>query len=196
MHFDSVYLAIPSVDRPVTLDDVKGVYFAHAAELRQAMARLAPELDADDLLQELFLLVLRKPEALTRIESPRAWLYGVALKLATTRRRTARARRFFGLEVAETTAAVDSSSRTVEQRDAQRRVAKALESVPAVRRETFVLFELQGLSGEEVAQALGVPVKTVWTRLFQTRKEVLAALERQLVTEARTSGLSRGEIQS
>jgi RNA polymerase sigma-70 factor (ECF subfamily) len=159
------------------------------------MARLAPELDADDLLQELFLIVLRKPGALSTVASPRAWLYGVAIKLATTRRRTARARRFFGLEVADSTAAVDSASRTIEQRDAQRRVQKALESVSAAKRETFVLFELQGLSGDEVAEALGVPVKTVWTRLFQTRKEVLAAIERQLVAEARTSGLTRGEIQ-
>lgn len=179
----------------MTLDDVKSVYFAHSAELRQAMARLAPELDADDLLQELFLILLRRSEALTKIASPRAWLYGVAVKLATTRRRTARARRFFGLDVATDTPAVDSSSRTLEQRDAQRRVAKALESVSSTRRETFVLFELQGLSGDEVAEALGVPVKTVWTRLFQSRREVLAALERQLLVEARTSGLRREEIQ-
>ena len=189
-----MYLALQAVDRAVTLDDIKGVYFAHAAELRQAMARLAPELDADDLLQELFLIVLRKPEALAVVDSPRAWLYGVALKLATTRLRTFRARRFLRLEVAASTVAVDSSSRTLEQRDAQRRIAKALESVSAAKRETFVLFELQGLSGEEIAEALEVPVKTVWTRLFQTRKEVLAALERQLVIEARTSGLTRGEL--
>lgn len=179
----------------MTLDDVKAVYFAHAAELRQAMARLAPELEPDDLLQELFLVVLRKPEALDQVSSPRAWLYGVALKLAATRRRTARARRFLGLEGADSTAAVDTSSRSLEQRDAQRRIGLALESVSAARREAFVLFELQGLSGEEVAQVLGVPVKTIWTRLFQARKEVLAALERQLLIEARTSGLTRGELQ-
>ena len=190
-----MYLALDAADRAVTLDDLKGVYFTHAAQLRQAMARLAPELDADDLLQELFLILLRKPGALAAVDSPRAWLYGVALKLATTRLRTFRARRFLGLEVASTTAAVDSSSRTLEQRDAQRRVARALETVSEAKRETFVLFELQGLSGEEVAEALNVPIKTVWTRLFQTRKEVLAAIERQMVTETRTSGLSRGELQ-
>ena len=194
-HFEGVYLALDAVDRAVTLDDIKGVYFAHAAELRQVMARLAPELDADDLLQELFLIVLRKPEQLSTVDSPRAWLYGIALKLATTRRRTARARRFFGLEVTFATPALDSSSRTLEQRDAQRRISKALEGLSPTKRETFVLFELQGLTGTEVAQALGVPEKTVWTRLHQTRKEVLAALERQLLVEARTSGLTRGEIQ-
>ncbi len=194
-HFGGVYLALDAMDRAVTLEQIKGVYFAYAAELRLAMARLAPELDADDLLQELFLIVLRKPEQLSSVESPRAWLYGIALKLATTRRRTARARRFFGLDVAAATPSIDSSSRTLEQRDAHRRITKALESLSATKRETFVLFELQGLSGAEVAQALGISEKTVWTRLHQTRKEMLAALERQLLVEARTSGLTRGEIQ-
>jgi hypothetical protein len=35
----------------------------------------------------------------------------------------------------------------------------------------------------------------VWTRLFHARKEVTAAIERQLVTEARTSGLKRDEVE-
>lgn len=184
------------MDRPVTLDDVRRLYEAHAAELRQALARLAPQLDADDLLQEVFLVVLRRPDALLTADSPRAWLFGVAVKLAATRTRSSRVRRFFGLEAAEDlSVATDAPGRTLEQRDAQRAVAKALESVSTAKREAFVLFELQGLSGEDVALALGIPLKTVWTRLFHARREVTEALERQLLTEARTSGLSREEIQ-
>jgi RNA polymerase sigma-70 factor (ECF subfamily) len=90
--------------------------------------------------------------------------------------------------------AVDAPSRSVEQRDAQRAVARALESVSVPKREAFVLFELQGLSGEEVAEALNIPLKTVWTRLHHARKEVIQALERQLLVESRTSGLAREEI--
>lgn len=192
-----MYLATRAMDRDVTSADIRGLYMAHAAELRQAISRLAPELDPDDLLQEVFLVVLRRPQELVRAEVPRAWLYGIAVKLTGTRRRTARARRFFGLEAATSKAtAVDAPSRTLEQRDAQRRVAQALESVSTARREAFVLFELQGLSGEEVAVALQVPLKTVWTRLFHARKDVCAALERQLLQESRTSGLAREEIET
>lgn len=191
-----VELLLKTMDRTAALDDVRRLYVAHAGELRQAMARLAPGLDADDLLQELFLTVIAKPDALLCADAPRAWLYGVAVKLAATRARSARVRRFFGLAAAEhEPARVDAPGRTLEQRDAQRAVLKALDSVSAVRREAFVLFELQGLSGEEVAQALDVPLKTVWTRLFHARREVTAALERQLLTEARKSGLRREEIQ-
>lgn len=177
-----------------SLEDVRRLYEAHAGEVRQALARLAPELDADDLLQEVFLVALGRPEVLGRVDSPRAWLFGVAVKLAATRRRTSRVRRFFGLESAAELPAVDAPSRTVEQRDAQRAVGRALTTLAPAKRDAFVLFELQGLSGEEVAEALGIPLKTVWTRLFHARREVTEALERQLLVEARTSGLAREEV--
>jgi RNA polymerase sigma-70 factor (ECF subfamily) len=177
------------------VDDLRRLYLAEGAGLRQALGRLAPDLDADDLLHELFLIALGKREELATAVSPRAWLYGVAVKLAATRRRTARLRRFFGLAHAQDIPAVDASTRTVEQRDAQRRVSRALESLSAAKRDVFVLFELQGLPGEDIAAALGIPLKTVWTRLFHARKEVTAAIERQLLSEARTSGLPRDEVE-
>ena len=44
------------------------------------------------------------------------------------------------------------------------------------KREAFVLVTLEGLSGEEAAQALGVPVNTLWTRLHHARLELSAAI--------------------
>lgn len=177
------------------VEDLHRLYLVEGASLRQTLARLAPQLDADDLLHELFVIALGKRDELQGALSPRAWLFGVAIKLAASRRRTARLRKFFGLAHAEALPAVDASTRTVEQRDAQRRVARALESLSEAKREVFVLFELQGLAGEDIAAALGMPLKTVWTRLFHARKEVTAAIERQLATEARTSGLKRSEVE-
>jgi RNA polymerase sigma-70 factor, ECF subfamily len=178
-----------------TVEEVRRLYVVHGAGLRQALARLAPELDADDLVQELFLIALSKVDELAHATSPHAWLYGVAVKLAFTRRRAARLRRFFRLSEAEHVSIVDSPARTVEQRDAQHRVSRALESLTSAKREVFVLFELQGLPGEDIASALQIPLKTVWSRLFNARKEVTASIERQLLAESRTSGLSRDEVE-
>lgn len=178
-----------------TVEEVQRLYLAHGANLRQTLARLAPELDADDLLQEVFLVALSKTDDLDGADSPHAWLYGVAVRLAHTRRRAARLRRFFSLGETENTSVVDAPSRTVEQRDAQKRVSRALESLSQAKREVFVLFELQGLPGEAIAAALSIPLKTVWTRLFHARKEVAASLERQLLIESRTSGLTRDEVE-
>lgn len=180
----------------VSSDSIRSLYVEHASALRQAMARLAPDVDADDLLQELFVVVLHKPEALARADVPRAWLFGIAVKLAASRRRTVRLRKFLGLDSAEHVAAVDAPSRTLEQRDAQVKVTRALESLSEAKRQVFVLFELQGLPGEEIAAALEIPLKTVWTRLFHARREVTEALERQALIEARTSGLPKDEVRS
>lgn len=179
----------------MTSDDVETWYLRYGAELRQALRRLAPDLDADDLLQEAFVIALKTPDKLARAESPRAWLYGICIKLAATRRRTLRLRSFFGLDAAERQSSPERLSTRLEQRDAQRAVARAVESLSPAKQQAFVLFELQGLSGDEVASALDVPVKTVWTRLHHARREVTEALERQLLQEARTSGLRREELE-
>jgi RNA polymerase sigma-70 factor (ECF subfamily) len=178
----------------LTARSVRDLYVEHGAELRQALSRLAPDCDADDLLQELFVVALGKVDALGQAQSPRAWLFGVAVKLATSRRRTVRLRRFLGLDAAVGLGGADSPGRTVEQRDAQRLMERALRPLSDAKREVFVLYELQALPGEDIAQALGIPLKTVWTRLFHARRDVAAELERLTAIEARTSGLSRDEV--
>jgi RNA polymerase sigma-70 factor (ECF subfamily) len=56
------------------------------------------------------------------------------------------------------------------------RLAAALANLPLSKREVFVLVRLEGLSGEEVARALGIPVRTVWTRLHHARLKLRVAL--------------------
>jgi RNA polymerase sigma-70 factor, ECF subfamily len=41
------------------------------------------------------------------------------------------------------------------------------------RRAAFILFEIEGYSGEEIARIHGIPLKTVWTRLHHARKDFL-----------------------
>jgi RNA polymerase sigma-70 factor (ECF subfamily) len=163
----------------LALDDVRALYVTHAPGLRLALARLAgPGLDADDLVQEVFVVALRKSADLASANSPAAWLYGVATKVAATRRRTATWKRWLGLDTASELASAESPSRTLEQKQASALVQRALEVLSAGKRDVFVLFELQGLSGEETAQALSIPLKTVWSRLFYARREFAAEVER------------------
>jgi RNA polymerase sigma-70 factor (ECF subfamily) len=162
-----------------TSDDVHALYVAHASELRLTLSRLTGNLvDPDDLLQELFVIALRNSRALADVNSQRAWLYGVAVKLAATRRRGAVLRRFLGLEHAEHHASPESPLRTLEQKEASNRINQGLRRLSSSKREVFVLFELQELKGEEIAQALSIPLKTVWTRLYHARRELAAELSR------------------
>lgn len=156
----------------LSLNDVHRLYVTHAAALRLALQRLGGDaLDADDLLQEVFVVALRKSTELARADSPVAWLFGVATKVAATRRRTATWKRWLGLDAAPELASAESPSRSLEQKQASQLVQAALGVLSAKKRDVFVLFELQGLSGEEIAQALELPLKTVWSRLHYARRE-------------------------
>jgi RNA polymerase sigma-70 factor (ECF subfamily) len=55
-------------------------------------------------------------------------------------------------------------------------VERLLTHMSEKRRVAFVLFEIEGYSGEEIAEILDVPLGTVWTRLHHARKEFFALL--------------------
>jgi RNA polymerase sigma-70 factor (ECF subfamily) len=168
----------------VSTDDLHALYLAHSSELRLTLYRLAGNLvDPNDLLQDVFMVALDNRAELARAASARAWLFGVAAKVAATRRRGARLRQFFGLDHAKSVLAPESPLRTLEQKEASQRIASALNRLSSGKREVFVLFELQRMKGEEIAQALGIPLKTVWTRLYHARREVSAQLLRLAAME-------------
>jgi RNA polymerase sigma-70 factor (ECF subfamily) len=159
--------------------DVQGLYAVHAPALRAALRRLTDgRADAEDLLQETFVIALGQPQRLLRADSPRAWLYGIAVKVAAGHRRRAWFKGLLGLEAARDAAhAGRGPEAAAQQRQAERLVQRALEVLSPKKREVFVLFELEGLSGPEIAAAVGCPLKTVWTRLFHARREFAARLQ-------------------
>jgi RNA polymerase sigma-70 factor (ECF subfamily) len=165
---------------------VEHLYLEEEGFIRSAISRLAgPAADVDDLLQEVFIIALRRSQTLARASSPRAWLYGVAVRIASTHRRRDRWRRFLGLEAAEHLAGETDPS--VERADARRQVLSLINRMSEKRRIVFILFELQELSGEEIAEALGCPLKTVWTRLHHARRDFAAALAREQLKARRMS---------
>ena len=161
--------------RAGVVPEVRELYFQAAAAVRASLRRLTgagPHVD--DLLHDVFVVALRREAELQRAASPRAWLHGIATKTAANWRRRRWVRSMLGLEAAEDVSRGESPERHRERRDAERWVARALEAMTPKKREAFVLFELDGLSGPEVAEALGIPVATVWTRLFHARKDFAA----------------------
>src|SRR5205823_13417402 len=117
----------------------------------------------------------------------RTWLYGIALRVVAAHRRKARFRSFFGLEdvpadrepVAAHTPATD-----LDAAQARAQVYGILEKIGEKKRTVFVLFELEGMSGEEIAKIVGAPLKTVWTRLFHARAEFEKLLKLSAAQEA------------
>lgn len=66
-------LSTPNTHDAFTADDVRLLYLEHAPSLRLTLARLAGStLDPDDLLQEVFVVAMRKSADLGRADSPKA----------------------------------------------------------------------------------------------------------------------------
>lgn len=161
--------------------EVLGLLFErHEPMLRRYFGRLGiAASDADDLIQAVFLEVMRAAERYDSRYSVKSWLCGIATIMARRHHRslgrlTARLVIWAGIESRD---AVPTPCDIVEHDRAGRALWRAIEGLPVKKREVFVLVTLEGLSGEEAARALGVPLKTVWTRLHYARRELRATLE-------------------
>ena len=65
-----------------------------------------------------------------------------------------------------------------EKREAERVLERILEGMSSVRRTALILYELEGYSGEEIAELEGIPLKTVYTRLHHARKDFMQRVAR------------------
>jgi RNA polymerase sigma-70 factor (ECF subfamily) len=131
----------------------------------------ANEADVDDLTQELFVIVERKSSGFDGMNLP-GWLYGIARRLVTAHRRKAWVRSMFLRRVeSQQMDDVVTPAALLEQKEAKAIVRRALARLTDKRRRVFALFEIEGYTGEEIAALEGVPLKTVWTRLFYARRD-------------------------
>jgi RNA polymerase sigma-70 factor (ECF subfamily) len=145
-----------------------------------------PGSDTEDLAQEIFLVVQRK---LDRFDGGNlaGWLYRIAqLTVRDHRRRawfknlTVRRRE---VDVAGVDLTTPGPAAQYEQAENRRIVQTLVSRMSEKLRTAFVLFEIEGYSGDEIARIQDVPLGTVWTRLHLARKEFWRLLAKQREAE-------------
>jgi RNA polymerase sigma-70 factor (ECF subfamily) len=157
--------------------DFESVYVAHFHHVaRWARALGGLDADVDDLTQDVFLVVRRRLGDY-RGPSMKAWLYGITKKTVSDYRRRAWLRRWLGgqtrsLDDSNEARALSAPDRS-EHWEARRILSRVLERMTPLRRSAFVLFEIEGYSGEEIAEMEQIPVATAYTRLHHARKDYL-----------------------
>jgi RNA polymerase sigma-70 factor (ECF subfamily) len=154
------------------------VYRQHMQLVARWASRLAgPGLDVEDLVQEVFLRVHRLLPEFRGDAQLTTWLYSVTHNVVRTRRRRERFRRLFGFTGDPDRLHVVASGPTpleaLERRRSAELIYRALDGVPEKYRTIFILFEIEGLSGEEIAQLTGVKLATVWVRLSRARAQLV-----------------------
>ncbi|MCA9179471.1 MAG: sigma-70 family RNA polymerase sigma factor [Planctomycetales bacterium] len=179
-------------DHGLTLAEI---YDAHFEFVWRVLRRLGvPNQDVRDALQDVFVVVHRKLPEFRGESKVTTWLFGICLRVASDRRRSAHARREIatgtdlGAELPDVGAASD-----IERRDAIRLLERILDEMPEEQRVVFTLFELEEHSCEAIAELVGVPLGTVYSRLRLARKVFKRGLARRQAREQFSIGAARGE---
>ncbi len=134
--------------------------------------------DIDDALQEVFVVAARR---LRDIEGgrERSFLFGAAVRVASTRRRTARRHPEDGeTGLAEKPSDDLDPEALSELRQARPLLQEILDSMSDDCRAVFILAELEELSTRDIADALGIPHGTASSRLRSARETFHAAVRR------------------
>lgn len=159
------------------------LYERHARKIYNYLfRRLADWSEAEDLTAVVFLEAFRRrTDALVVEGKLLPWLYGIATNVLRNRRRAQWRHRHLLVELAGergSSEAPDVHAR-VEAAGQMRSVLERVASLPRSQREVVALCIWSGLSYEEAAAALGIPVGTVRSRLSRARAS-LAELDAAL----------------
>jgi RNA polymerase sigma-70 factor (ECF subfamily) len=143
------------------------LYDRYAAALL-AYARRIDRNDAEDVIQTVFLRVMRiAPTFRADASSARPWLFAITTRVLQERTRALH--RFGNAMMRLASEARRAHDEPPElRRDLQRSLMRL--SVP--KRTVLVLAEVEGFQCDEIAQMLEIPIGTVWTRLHHARKEM------------------------
>ena len=166
--------ALPAPPAP----SLRAVYDEHAEFLWRTLRRLGvPEADVEDAAQEAFVVVHRRLADFEGRSSLRTWLFEIARRVAADWRQRAHVRRETTIDEApERTTSGDLATELIARKQARAKLDLALAELDDEKREVFVLFELEQLPMQAVADAVGCPLQTAYARLYAARRLVTEAI--------------------
>jgi RNA polymerase sigma-70 factor, ECF subfamily len=175
--------ARPVGARPTFAD----VYAAHAQTVARWAARLGgPSADVEDVTQEVFLVVNRRLGEFRGDSALPTWLFGITAKIAANERRRRKLRQWWfrlvpgvGDDAGPTARAVAPGEGALEQLEMRERRAlfhRALGRLGERQRRALVLFELEEMSVDEVAELLALKPGTTRVLLHRARAAFLKSM--------------------
>jgi RNA polymerase sigma-70 factor (ECF subfamily) len=176
-------LELPAPKAEARARSFRGLYDEHVDFVWRNLRRLGiQESDVEDRTQEVFVVAHRRFDDFeNRGHGPRAWLFQIVLRVASDARRHRRRH-------PEEPDGGDATSRAsiapvqvdaVARQEALSQLDAALDTIDVGRRAVLVLHEIEEMTAPEIAQVVGIPLNTVYSRLRVARAELEDALARQ-----------------
>jgi RNA polymerase sigma-70 factor (ECF subfamily) len=159
---------------PPTYDTAR-LYRDYAGKVTRWATKLTgSKSDADDLVQEVFLVVHRRLPSLAGVESPGPWLLAMTRNLARHlwRQRGRSAKRVQSWRLEWEPTAPPNPLEQLEMRRAAQQVEQAMASLDERYREIYWLCEVKKLPSAKVAAMTGLNKDTLRVRRFRARKQI------------------------
>lgn len=158
------------------------VHAAHTGFVWITLQRLGVrESDLEDIHQEVFLVVHKRLDTFDGSCDIKTWLFAICVRVVSTHRRSAYVRRESPVDTlpdSPSPEATASPERAAQVNEARRSAEAILDRMDLRRRVIFVMYEIEGLSCVEIAESLGLPIGTVYSRLNVAREEFEDAVKR------------------
>lgn len=160
------------------------IFERHYGLLHRYLQVRAGAASADDLAAQTFEVAFRRRADydLARADA-RAWLFGIAFNLVREARRSARRQSLALSRLAPREGADDASLDCAESRAGAGLLRRALSQLPEDERDLLLFYACVELSYEECADALGVPIGTVRSKLHRIRSRLRERLAPELQPE-------------
>lgn len=170
----TVTIAPPTAAQPRP-QSVADVYREHGDFVWASLQRMGVrDADLQDQLQEVFVVVHRRLGDFEGRSALTTWLFGICLRVVAGYRRKLARRKEQGYETLPDVVD-EGEERDPEQsaarQQARARLAKVLDDMDVDKRAVLVMFEVESLSCDEIAQMLAVPVGTIYSRLHAARAQ-------------------------
>ena len=156
------------------------VFAACAPLVWRTMRRLGlREADAEDLAQEVFVVIHRKLPEFEGRSKLTTWVYGICVRVAADHRRRAHVRRETLADAEPEPAVAPAQGEALARGEARALLDTVLQELDDDKRAVFVLYEIEELPMAEVAVALNTPLQTAYSRLHAARKLVTESIARR-----------------
>jgi RNA polymerase sigma-70 factor (ECF subfamily) len=169
--------AVAAAPGPRATLDFRTIFELEIGYVMRTLRRLgvAPA-DLEDLAHDVFLAVHQRLDSYDPARALRPWLFGFAFRVASHYRR--KAGRETALEVDRVADATDGPDALLEKEARRQLVLAGLAAIELSRRAVFVLHELDGVTCDEIARTLEIPLGTTYSRLRLARQDFSAAMNR------------------
>lgn len=162
--------------------DLLAIHDAHADFVWRSLQRLGvPASDLEDALQEVFVVVHRRLASFRGDSAITTWLFGITLRVAGRFRRRAHLRHEEPTAdwATHPAAAAGSEPEALAlEHEAREQLRRILDELDPDKRVVFVMFELERRECPLIAEELGIPVGTVYSRLHAAREQFRDAARR------------------